>query len=142
MGRYSNRHIVARLGRVLAGQGRDRASHRPVPSPRRMSPRLTESQRSELVRRYQSGESADALAPEFGVHLRTILTHLRRAGIDPAWGGVIDRLDLDKATRLYASGLSLAKVGEVLGVSAGTVRNAFLRAGLSTRGRGVNQWSS
>lgn len=107
-----------------------------------MPPRLTDSQRSEIVQRYRNGESASSLARDFGVHLSTILTHLRRAGIDTSWGGVIDRLDIDEAQSLYASGLSLAKVGDVLGVSAGTVRNAFLRAGLTTRGRGVNQWGA
>ena len=34
MGRYSNPDNVARLHRILSGQGRDRPSHRPVPSVR------------------------------------------------------------------------------------------------------------
>src|SRR4051794_4755684 len=119
MGRYSNPDNVARLHRVLSGQGRDRPSHRPVPSVRQKQTRLTDSQRSEVVRRYQAGESANSLAPQFGVHASTLVRHLRRAGIDVDWG-VIDRIDTEAAARLYASGLSLAQVGAALGVSAGS----------------------
>jgi DNA-binding CsgD family transcriptional regulator len=104
-----------------------------------MPPKLTGSQRAEIVRRYRGGESANSLAPQFGVHVSTILTHLRRAGLDPTWAGVIDQLDVSAAERLYGSGLSLAKVGGQLGVSAGTVRNAFLRAGVPIRPIGTNQ---
>jgi hypothetical protein len=105
-----------------------------------MPPRLTDLQLSEIVRRYQAGEAANSLAPQFGVHVSTLVHHLRRAGVDPTWG-VIDQIDVAEAERLYSSGLSLARVGAALGVSAGTVRNLFVRAGAATRGIGTNQWS-
>src|SRR4051812_27310064 len=67
MGRYPNPNIVSRLERVLSGQGRDRVSHRPVPSLRQKQTRLTGSQTCEVVRRYMAGESAASLAREFEV---------------------------------------------------------------------------
>jgi hypothetical protein len=47
-------------------------------------------------------------------------------------------MDVDEAVRLYVSGLSLAKVGAALGVSAGTVLNAFRSIGFQTRPVGTN----
>ena len=62
LGRYSNPDNVSRLHRILSGQGRDRPSHRPVPSVRQQQTRLTDSQHSELLDRYLAGEPATALA--------------------------------------------------------------------------------
>jgi hypothetical protein len=100
---------------------------------------LTVSQRSEIVERYEAGESANSLAREFGVHTSTLVAQLRRAGFD-ARHRVVDRLDVDEAARLYASGLSLARVGAAIGVSAGTVLNAFRAGGIARRRVGTNQW--
>ena len=139
MGRYSNPDIVSRLERVLSGQGRDRVSHRPVPSLRQKQTRLTDSQRSELVDRYQAGASSNALAVEFGIDRRTATRIIRKAGAEVRY-----RADVDIATaqELYESGLSLSGVGEELDVSAGTVLNLFRRAGIPTREVGKNQWST
>ena len=138
MGRYSNPNIVARLERVLSGQGRDRVSHRPVPSLRQKQTRLSDSQRSDLVRRYLDGESANALAEECGIDRRTATRIVTRAGEQTRYR--VDA-DLETARELYESGFSLAKVGEELGVSAKTILNLFQRAGIPTRGIGTNQWS-
>jgi predicted DNA binding protein len=141
MGRYSNPDIVTRLRRILSGQGRDRVSHRPVPSLRQKQTRLTDSQRSELVDRYRAGESANALAAEFGVDRRTLVGHLRREGVEVRYR-VVDRVDLAEAARLYRSGRSLAVVAAQLGVSAGTVLRVLRSAGVQTRAVGTNQWST
>ena len=141
MGRYSNPVIVARVERVLAGQGRDRVSHRPVPSLRQEQTRLTDSQRSEVARRYEAGESANALAAEFGVHRTTIVNALRSAGVEARYRIMADD-DVDEARRLYESGLSLVEVGNRFGVAARTVLNAFGRAEVPTRPVGTNQWTS
>lgn len=140
MGRYSNPNIVSRLERVLTGQGRDQVSHRPVPSLRQKQTRLTDSQRSELVRRYRAGESANALAREFGVHRTTVFRALRAGGVDVRYRILTDD-DLDEARALYESGVSLAAVGDRFGVAAGTVLNAFRKVGVPTRQIGTNQWS-
>jgi DNA-binding CsgD family transcriptional regulator len=41
--------------------------------------------------------------------------------------------EIAEATRMYASGMSLAAVGRLLGVHANTVRSALIKAGIRTR---------
>jgi DNA invertase Pin-like site-specific DNA recombinase len=139
MGRYSNPNIVTRLQRVLSGQGRDRPSHRPVPSLRQKQTRLTDSQRSEVVQCYEAGESAARLAREFGVDKGTVLRVLRRAGVAVRYRSLTDE-DVEEARSMYERGQSLAKVGEHFGVTARTVLNVLGRSGIATRPVGTNQW--
>jgi hypothetical protein len=141
MGRYSNPDIVTRLRRVLSGQGRDWVSHRPVPSLRRKQTKLTDSQRFEVVERYKSGESANALAVEFGVGRRTATNVIRSAGCEVRYRVELTDAEIDGARELYEAGHSLAKVGEKLGVSSGTILKLLRQAGVATREVGTNQWS-
>ncbi len=76
MGRCSNHDIVARIRQVLAGQGRDRPSHRPVPSLRRKQTRLADSDRVQVLGRCQAGETANALADAFDVNRATVFAIL------------------------------------------------------------------
>ena len=141
MGRYSNPDIVARLRRVLSGQGRDRVSHRRVPSLRQKQTRLTDSQRSELVERYLAGESSNALAAEFGIDRRTATAIIKRAGAQTRYRVALTDAQIDAARELYETGHSLVTVGEKLDVSAGTILNLLRQAGVQTRAVGTNQWS-
>ncbi len=139
MGRDSNPDNVSRLERVLAGEGRETVSHRPVPSPRQKQTRLTDSQRSEVVRRYEAGESANVPAVELGVHRTSVLRALRVGGVDVRYRTLTDD-EVGDARRMYESGLSLATVGEHFGIAARTVLNMFRKVGVSTRPVGMNQW--
>ena len=134
LGRYSNPDNVSRLHRILAGQGRDRPSHRPVPSVRQQQTRLTDSQRSELLDRYLAGEPATALAKEFGVHRATVFSFLRRAGVQTRYRILSDD-DVAVAQTMYEAGQSLAMIGEHFGVADRTVLNVFRRLGIPTRAR-------
>jgi hypothetical protein len=140
MGRYSNPDNVARLHRILSCQGRDRPSHRPVPSVRQQQTRLSDSQRFELLERYLAGESATALAAELGVHRSTIFSFLRRAGVQTRYR-ILNDGDVTVARQMYEAGQSLAVIGEHFGVADRTVLNVFRRVGVPTRGPGTNQWS-
>jgi len=133
MGRYSNPDNVARLHRILSGQGRDRPSHRPVPSLPQKQTRLTREQVSELILLHARGVPIDKLASVFDVHRTTVMTHLDRAGVERRTG-VIDR-HLNEARDLYQAGSSLARVAERFGVDGETVRQAFKNAGISLRPR-------
>ena len=113
-------------------------SHRPVPSLHRQRPKLTDSQRSEVVRRYQARETANAPAAEFGIDRRTATRIIRKAGAAVRYRAEVD---VDVARELYESGHSLARVGAEFGVSARTVLNLFRRVGIATRPVGSNQWS-
>ena len=141
MGRYSNPDIVARLRRVLSGQGRDRVSHRPVPSLRQKQTRLTGSQRSELATRYEAGESSNALAAEFGIDRRTATAIIKRAGAQTRYRVALTDAEVDAAQELYEMGHSLVAVGETLGVSSGTIMKLLRQAGAQTRAVGTNQWT-
>jgi hypothetical protein len=55
---------------------------------------------------------------------------------------ILSDRDVACAAKLYEQGWSLARVSEGLGVSDGTVLNAFKRAGIATRPVGTNQWAS
>jgi hypothetical protein len=140
LGRYSNPDNVARLNRILSGQGRDRPSHRPVPSLRQQQTRLTDSQRSELLDRYLAGEPATTLAKEFSVHRATVFSVLRRAGLQTRYRILSDD-DIVVAQKMYEAGQSLAVIGQHFGVADRTVLNVFRRNGVPTRGPGTNQWS-
>jgi len=133
MGRYSNPDNVSRLKRILAGQGSDRPSHRPVPSLRQRQTRLTAQQVSELIARHERGARIDELAATFDVHRTTVMTHLDRADAERR-SGVIQR-HLEEARRLYEAGSSLARVADHFGVDGETVRQAFKNAGISLRPR-------
>jgi DNA invertase Pin-like site-specific DNA recombinase len=140
LGRYSNPDNVARLNRVLSGQGRDRPSHRPVPSLKQKQTRLTDSDRNEVIERYRDGESGAALAHEFGIHRATLFNIVRRAGIAPRYN-IVTEDDIALMRSMYDGGQSLAAIGKHFGVSDGTVINAFRKLEILTRPRGTNQWS-
>jgi DNA-directed RNA polymerase specialized sigma24 family protein len=94
---------------------------------------LTDSQRSELVARYQGGESSNALACEFDIDRRTATRIIRTARAEVRYRVEVG---VETARELYESGLSLARVGQELGVSAPTVLNRFRQAGIATRPSG------
>jgi hypothetical protein len=140
MGRYSNPDNVARLHRILTGQGRDRPSHRPVPSVRQKQTRFTDSQRSELLTRYLAGESATSLATELGINRATAFSLLQRAGVQSRYRILSDH-DVAIAREMHEAGQSLAVIGEHFSVADRTVLNVFRRVGVPTRGPGTNLWS-
>ncbi len=122
MGRYSNPNIVTRLKRVLSGQGQDRVSHRPVPS--------LPTNRTRIDA--EAGETLHALANRLGIERGLIADLLRERGVAMKCR-LVDAVDIEAATDLYTSGLSLAKVGEHFGVSAWSVLRAFRSSGVPTR---------
>jgi DNA invertase Pin-like site-specific DNA recombinase len=140
LGRYSNPDNVSRLHRILSGQGRDRPSHRPVPSLKQNQTRLADSDQIDVLERYLAGETANALADAFDVNRATVFAILQRAGIKTRYRVLTD-YDVSAATMMYEAGQSLASIAKHFGVADRTVLNAFRRAGVPTRARGTNQWS-
>lgn len=140
LGRYSNPDVVARIRQVLAGQGRDRPSRRPVPSLTQKQTRLADSDRTEVLTRYLAGETAHALAESFDVDRATVFAILQRAGVKSRYR-ILTNLDIVAATAMYEGGQSLASIAKHFGVADRTVLNAFRRVGVPTRARGTNQWN-
>jgi hypothetical protein len=85
LGRYSNPDNMSRLNLIL-WSGRDRPSHRPVPSLKHKQTRLADSDRIEVLERYSAGETANTLACACGVNRATVFAILQRAGIKSATG--------------------------------------------------------
>jgi transposase-like protein len=141
LGRYSNPDNVSRQNRILSGQGRDRPSHRPVPSVTQKQTRLTDSERTAVLDRYLAGETANRLADAFDVNRGTVFAILQRAGIKSRYRILTD-LDVTAATTMYQAGQSLASISKQFGVADRTVLNAFRRLGIPTRARGTNQWNA
>lgn len=94
--------------------------------------RLNDTQLALLVDRYKSGTTDYELASEFAIDHRTASNQLEQQG-------VIMRLQplsvetVNEIVRLYDSGLSMAKVGERVNISADSVLNYLRKRGVETR---------
>ncbi len=84
----------------------------------------------ELAQSYRRGAAVLELARRFGVHRHMVDRHLQRAGVAKRPMVKIRSKLLAKAVELYEQGLSVAKVGKTLGVSASTVYSTFAREGV------------
>lgn len=137
LGRYSNSDIATRLERILSGRGRDRPPARPTRSPRRLS-RLTGDEVAELGRLRQDGAEINDLAARFGLSRSAVMANLERAGVPGRrWPGrTLSPDELMLARELYESGLSLADVGEQLGVDRRYLRRALPAQGVTIRAPG------
>jgi DNA-directed RNA polymerase specialized sigma24 family protein len=82
--------------------------------------RLPDDEALAVATKYQAGMSAQRLAALFRCHRQTISAILDRHGANRPSLSTDPEL-LKRAIRLYESGLSLAKVGTAIGVSANTV---------------------
>jgi hypothetical protein len=144
LGSYSNPEIVSRLERILAGQGRDRPSSRPVRSPRRQQRKLTQNEVQALVQARTEGSEIDALAEQFGIGRNTVMAHLERQGVPGRrWPGrTLTPEQLEQAGQLYASGLNLIAVGEQFSVDRRYLSKALRAAGFTIRSRGQQKRST
>ena len=94
--------------------------------------RLTDAQALMLGNRYREGATVYQLAKEFSISRKTVSERLRKAGITMRLQSPGSEL-IDSMVRLYASGLSLAEVGDRVGTSPGTVRRYLLIHGVQMR---------
>ncbi len=94
--------------------------------------RLTEPQVEQLAVRYNEGATVYELAEEFGIRRATVSERLKKAGVtmrcQPPGSELINSM-----VGLYASGLSLAEVGDRVGTSPGTVRRYLRIHGVQMR---------
>jgi DNA invertase Pin-like site-specific DNA recombinase len=101
---------------------------------------LDDSQRSEVVLRYENGEPGAALANEFGIHRATLFNIVQRAGLTSRYN-ILSNDDIHLAESMYEAGQSLATIADHFGVSDGTVLYVFRKLEIRTRRRGTNQRS-
>ena len=94
--------------------------------------RLRQEDVEQLRVDYSGGTKVNDIADRYGVARQTVLEHVRRMGL-PRRHPRLEPEDVVTATRLYEAGNSLASVGTILGVDAGTVRRVLARSGVSIR---------
>lgn len=97
--------------------------------------RLSASNREELLVGYSEGVPVQELARRFNVHRATVREIARRAG-HPSRQPELSDDKRAEAARLYKEGLTLAQVGELLGISDEGVRSAVITCGGTIRPRG------
>jgi hypothetical protein len=81
------------------------------------------------------------LAKAFTIDRRTVAVILERHGVQRRYN-LLDTRAIAEAARLYEAGWSLARLADHFGVTARTVQNAFVKAGIPRRPVGTNQWTN
>lgn len=93
---------------------------------------LDEYEIEQIVAGYTAGESVYELADRFICHRITISNYLKDRGVQMR-RVPLDNEKIQEAIHLYESGLSLVKVGEIVGASSKTVRTRLLEQGIVIR---------
>ena len=89
---------------------------------------------AEAAAAYEAGESVGGLAEHFGLHRTTIANLLDNADVARRPKGLTHE-QVREAVRLYADGLSVAKVAARFGLSPNGMDKALKRAGVVLRNR-------
>lgn len=100
--------------------------------PRTLRFRLDDTERTRLVADYEAGIPTTQLAANYDLAKASVLRLLRSSNVTVRRQG----LNCDEAAQaqvLYESGLSLAAVGDQLGLAPTSVSRALVRAGVTLR---------
>ena len=103
-----------------------------TPPPAQRQRRLQRAEQEDLVARYQAGDLMSELAQRYGIHRRTVSAILKRHGVPTRPSGLAPE-QVQRAVLMYAQGRSLAKIGKLLGVDAGTVHARLRQQGVQMR---------
>lgn len=87
-----------------------------------------------MLELYEQGQTVYQLADRFGCHRQTVSRQLKSRGVRMRLTGITPG-QLEQATRLYGSGMTLKSVGMELGLSRNTVRACLADAGVQLRKR-------
>ena len=133
IGRYSNPpHRASDLGELLSKVGVAPTNWGNSVPERQHQRRLRDQEVDQLVEDYLAGATVFELAAKNRIHRTTVSGLLERRGVKRRWR-VLEAADIDRATSLYATGLSCASIARILGVHASTVYLALTRVGMKMR---------
>ena len=138
IGTYSNLgHLCKKWAdlreRINTSSPRPPLSHQDGPKPR--SKRfLTVQDITDIVHRYEAGETTQQVGDRYGISKTRAAITLREHGITIRRQGLDDK-QISEAATLYAAGRSLAWLGRRYGVSHTTVAAALRRQGVPLRPR-------
>ena len=107
----------------------------------RLSARLSSEQIQDVVRRYEGGESARALATEYDVATSALIRLLRERNI------VVRRQTItpeqaELMAREYEAGRTVAEIKDKHGISHGAVLRALHRSGVEMRAKAPRKKSA
>lgn len=94
--------------------------------------RLNAEDVARIATYYKDGQTTIQLAEQFDVNRRTISKVLSEKGV-ALRGRPLTEKQIDEAVRLYELGLSLAKVGTIVGAQARTVQLRLRERGVTMR---------
>jgi hypothetical protein len=131
MGRYSNQGEMASHLEELSVMDPE-----PVPivrrKPKQVHRRLRSDEVDQLVIDYEAGVPINDLVARYRIDQSTVTQHVKRAGVRMRYPKLVSQ-EIEEATGLYCSGLSLAAVGKHFGIDAYTVRRTLLKVGVQMR---------
>lgn len=139
--KYSSkgRHYETRFDKILETTNRSAAARKPqkpkAKSSAKIVHRLTAVDQADITARYQQGWSSRRLAEVYGVSKTNIVILLREAGT-PIRNQCLGDCRADGIIERYATGASLAAIGNEYGVAADTVRKLLLKPEIKLR----NPW--
>ena len=132
---YNTNAPVRDLERPVNQLPEQTSEHEPAAGPRsraRTARQLNAEETEQLIAGCQAGAKLREPGSVFGIHPETAGLILRRSGVDMRPNGFSPQRKAE-AERLYASGLSLKRVGERLRVDGETVRRALISHGVRLR---------
>jgi predicted HTH domain antitoxin len=93
---------------------------------------LRDDEISLLVASYRSGSTIAELAAQLECDRKTVMRYLKLQCVEMRIRRLTE-VQIDEAVRLYESGMSLAKVGRLIGAVPKTVRSRLLERGVQLR---------
>lgn len=105
-----------------------------IPKPLQRQRRLEPDAVAELVAGWEDGASQKELIDRYRISRSALMEHLRRAGV-PKRRPFLKPEQVTEAAQFYASGWSLARIGQRLLVAPHTVATALRDAGVTIRPR-------
>ena len=127
-------HLLKANNRAARGSATKRRAKDDAWRPHRLSDRIPEQLRQEIVSAYAEGESAYVLAATYGVGRNTVLALANEAGV-PRKIRRMSETETDEAVRLYQQGYSFVAIGKLIGFGPTAVADALKRRDITARPR-------
>jgi hypothetical protein len=138
IGRNSNLAHLSKKWHDLRKQITESSPRPPLPpqnGPKTRSKRfLTAQDITDIVNRYQAGETTQQIGTHYGISKTRVATVLRQQGITIRRQG-LSAEQASEAVALYATGKSLASLGTLFGVSHTTIAAVLRQQGVDIRPR-------